>query len=156
MPDNYLFTTTYDFSDFTESELSEIKRAYGSLYNYAQLQILDERENLFQQARLFDMRFNVDILVRHRRKGKRYASLEDALRHLVNGNVKIRHIKRLVVISGEEVYSIFTITRKERIYVSDKTDKYSEEYLDWLYKNNLVSEVRLGWYHGKDKNIKRN
>lgn len=156
----WFFTSTYDLSNFTESELNEIKKGYGSLEAYACEMLCIERDKIFAKAREIDMHLNLDVLCKTEDKRYiRFSGLEDALRNLLKGECKLgRPFKRdtMYVYSDGMLYKLKWITPKERVYVSDKIDKYSKEYLEFLDKNKLTSTVYNKWYYGpEDNNIEK-
>lgn len=151
-----MFTSTYDLSDYTESELREIRNGMGTLDAYVISKLIEERENLLSDARAQDKRSNYDVIVSCDGAYSRYHGLEDALRHILYGVCKLGYRgKELIVDTDGRQYTLKWITPAERIYVSSEVNKYSDEYLDFIYSNKLTKNIRRRWYNGcKDKNIK--
>ena len=58
---SWVFNTEYDFSDFTDSEIREIK-AHMSLEQFAIEQKVEEREEILMRARQFDRRVNCSVV----------------------------------------------------------------------------------------------
>lgn len=57
----WFYTSTYDFSSFLSSEISEIRK-HTTLEQYAKSQLIEEREHIFQRARMRDERYNREVL----------------------------------------------------------------------------------------------
>lgn len=160
-PLGWLFTSTYDFSSYTESELREIRQHYGSLEAFAIEQIVIEREKILIKVRELDEIVNKDVLsVSSDGFYKRYHCLEDAFRKLLWGECRFGYPKKkgdLIIISNGISYILRFINPRERTVISDKVDKDSKEYLEFLYKNkHLTSRIYNRWYHGiEDEHIKK-
>lgn len=157
---DWVFTNTYDFSSFLDSEIQNIKK-HMSLEEFAKQEIMAEREHIFQEARKYDISHNYPMMAisctQDRYECRRYVCLEDAMRQLLYGDCKLGCEKRAstYIYSEGKIWLIVHIPKSENIYIPEKY-KYDERYLNYLVENKLY--IRFGlkaWYHGKNDNIKK-
>lgn len=152
----WVFTPAYDFSSFLSSEIDEIRR-HQTLESFAREALVEEREHIFERARLIDKRLNMDVVATTTttpREFRRYACLEDALRHLLYGNCKLGYRRRnTYVLAENRIWVLKWIPNIERIYVGEDI-KYNKDYLEYIVKNRIATDITIGWYDGnKDSNI---
>lgn len=175
--DNYisatkcLFTTVYDTSVFTDSEIEELVATYGSLEE-ALVPIVDkERKECIEKFMTGDIRYGTPIVgvwVPKTEKGSldysqmdytRYSCMTEALETLVYGQCALYHgfvhlppdtIQTVYLDKPDYRVIFFTIEHSEDYIYSEVLKTYDRSDRDYLKKviedGQIIKNIGKGWY----------